>query len=88
MVEIIRKPLKQKPTSPSPPKAEKELINESKILKTWISNKIKVDIHLVTKQTLTGEIVWFDTYHLGLKIDDGKEIMLPKHSILYYEPTE
>ena len=86
MVEIIRKPLKQKPTSP--PKAEKELINESKILKTWISNRITVNIHLVTEQTLTGEIVWFDTYHLGIKTDNGKEIMLPKHSILYYEPTE
>ncbi len=85
MVEIIRKPLKQKPVSP--PKPEKELINESKILKTWISNKIKVNIYLTTERILTGEILWFDTYHLGIKTDDGKEIMLPKHSILYYEPT-
>ncbi len=47
--------------------------------------KVTVEIYLKTGKTLTGVILWFDNYHLGLSLEKGQEILVPKHSVLYYE---
>ena len=93
MVEVTRRPKrqlgqpeqKQRPTPQTPERKEKELPNEASTLKKQIASKATVDIHLKTGKTLTGVILWFDTYHVGIALENGQESMLPKHAILYYE---
>ncbi len=94
MVETTRRPKRQpprperrqRPTPEIPKRKELQFPNEASTLKEWIASKAVVDIHLKTGKTLTGVILWWDNYHIGIALENGQELVLPKHSILYYEP--
>ncbi len=72
MVEVTRRtkrqpPQKRQETTPETPK-RKEFPNEASTLRKWIEPKVVVDIHLKTGKTLTGVILWFDTYYILISI--------------------
>ena len=60
--------------------------NESLIMGKWINDKTPLAIHLINGKSLSGILLWRDAYNLGVRFTNGKEVFLPKHSVLYIEP--
>ena len=68
-------------------KREKEWAsNEWLMMRKWVDNKTPLAIHLLSGKALSGILLWRDTYNVGVMLTNGKEVFVPKHSILYIEP--
>ena len=63
--------------------------SEAVVLKKAKDKKLTIEIHfLYSELVLCGKVLWVDTYTLGVKTEDEGELVIPKHSILYWKIRE
>lgn len=57
-------------------------------MKSFIADKTALTFTLKNGDTLTGTVLWFDMYNIGLDTAEHGEIIVPKHALLWYGPQQ
>lgn len=63
--------------------------SETVVLKKAKDKNLTIELHFLhSDQRLRGKVRWVDTYTLCVKTEDEGELVIPKHSILYWKIRE
>lgn len=57
-------------------------------MKSFITDKTALTFTLKNGDTLTGTVLWFDKYNVGVHAEEHGEIIVPKHALLWYGPRQ
>ena len=52
--------------------------------KRFMAEETTLKISLLNGETITGTALWFDKFNFGISSEEHGEIIVPKHSVLWY----